>query len=456
MIPALAERLFHLSEHRTDVRTELLAGLTTFLTMAYILAVNSAILGTAGMDKGGVLVATALSAFAGCIFMAFSANLPLALAPAMGLNVYFVSAAEQLGSWQFALFAVFLEGIIFLLISLTKLRGALFRSIPVKLQNAIGYGIGLFMVYLGIDCSVKVGFGDSVPSFYLFAFPALTGLFFSVWLFRRNIKAAILLGILVTWGAGIICQITGLYQADPAQGFQSLIPDFSSASFGSAAEGFREISGALFDVSTWQSGKDSVVPVWKMLCSESFLTILFSLLFLDVFSALGTLTGLAPQKQETGTAFIADALSTPVGAVFGTSTVTTYAESAAGISAGGRTGLTALTAGFLFLPAILFAPIFLVLPAFAVAPALVIVGFCMSLDAGRQSLKDRDAIPVFLTIGGTAVGMSANGGITVGISLGIISWTVLNLLTGHREKVNRLLIVLSLIFLAKFIFDHLC
>ncbi len=453
MIHAIAERLFHLPEHGTNVRTELLAGLTTFLTMAYILAVNSAILSSAGMDKGGVLIATALAAFAGSCFMAFFANLPLALAPAMGLNVYFVSAAAQLGSWQFALFAVFLEGIIFLLLSLTKIRVLLFRSIPVKLQNAIGYGIGLFMIYLGIVCADSVGFGDDAPSFRWFGLLALGGLFFTAWLFRKKIRAAILLGILFTWGAGIICQITGLYEAAPAQGFQSLIPEFSCTSFGNAAAGFREIAGAVFDVSAWQGGGNPAVSIWKLLCSESFLTILFSLLFLDVFSALGTLTGLAREKSGTGGAFAADALSTPVGAVLGTGPVTTYIESAAGITAGGRTGLTALTAGFLFLPAILFAPVFLALPAFAVAPALVIVGFSMSLDAGRQSLKDRDAIPVFLTIGGTAVGMSTSGGITVGIGLGIISWTVLNLLTGHRERVSRLLMVLSLIFLAKFILD---
>ncbi len=453
MISAIAERFFHLSEHQTNVRRELLAGLTAFLTMAYILAVNSAILSSAGMDKGGVLIATALSAFAGTVFMAFFSNLPLALAPAMGLNVYFVSAAAQLGSWQLALFAVFLEGIIFLLLSLTKIRHLLFHSIPVKLQNAIGYGIGLFMVYLGVICSDKVGFGNNAPAVRLLWFPALTGLFFTGWLFRKKIRAAILLGILFTWGAGIVCQITGLYQVDPAQGFHSLIPEFSGASFGNAAEGFKEIFGAVFNTSAWQSGGDSAVPVWKLLCSESFLTILFSLLFLDIFSALGTLTGLVQQKPETGSAFIADALSTPVGAILGTSTVTTYVESAAGITAGGCTGLTALTAGFLFLPAILFAPVFLALPAFAVAPALVIVGFCMSLDAGRQRLKDRDAVPVFLTIGGTAVGMSAGGGITVGIGLGMISWTVLNLLTGHREKVNSLLIVLSVVFLVKFILD---
>ncbi len=446
MIHSLAERCFRLSEHKTDLRTELCAGLTTFLTMAYILAVNSAILGFAGMDQGGVLIATALTAFAGTVFMGLYANLPLALAPAMGLNVYFVSAAAQLGSWQLALFAVFLEGIIFLLLALTGLRRMLFRAIPVRLQKIIGYGIGFFVLILGLRISGRASFSTEVPASGLCCVLALAGLILSAVLLRKKVRGGLLYGILFTWGVGMLCQLAGWYRTGADS--PSLIPDFSFSPLAEAGEGFCGIAGAAFDVSAWSAdGKNA----WRVLCSGTFLSVLFSLLFLDLFSALGTLTGLVRRKPAISRAFTADALSTPLGAVLGTSTVTTYVESATGMAAGGRTGLTALTAGFLFLPAILFAPVFLAIPPFAVAPALLIVGFYMSYPVCREvKLRRNTPVQDYLPVLLTGVGMYFD--ITAGISLGILSWTVLNLLTGHRKRVSRLLILLSLVILAKYIF----
>ena len=442
----MLEKFFKLKENKTNVKTEVLAGITTFMTMAYILAVNPStmtafndILGldeATRMNPNGVFLATAIASFIATLLMAFCANYPFALAPGMGLNAYFAyTVVLNMGySWQVALAAVFVEGIIFILLSLTNVREAIFNSIPMSLKLAVSGGIGLFIAFLGLQNSGIVT--DNVATLVQFhsfnaegvtltqnvsVILAILGVIITAILLIKKVKGGILLGILVTWILGIICQLTGLYVVDPAAGFNSLLPDFS---------GGLQLS-ALGDVA------------FKMDFSEmfslDFLVVVFAFLFVDVFDTLGTLIGVASKSDMLDKegklprikgALMADAVGTTVGAALGTSTVTTFVESATGVSEGGRTGLTSFVVAVLFGLSVFLSPIFLAIPGFATAPALIIVGFYMISSIIKINFDDMtEAIPAFLCI----IAMPFTYSISEGISFGIISYVVINIISGKAK-----------------------
>ena len=453
----MLEKLFKLSQNKTTAKTEIMAGITTFMTMAYILAVNPSILADAGMDPSAVLLATAIASFIGTCCMAFMANLPFVLSAGMGLNAY-LAYTVVLGfgySWQVALLAVFAEGIIFIILSLTNVREAIFNAIPLTLKRGVSVGIGLFIAFIGlqnaglaVDASTLVtitSFTENFSTHGICALLALTGTLITAALHIKGIKGSILVGILITWLLGILCQLTGIYVPTPDAGFYSLIPTrFISADFSSLGLTF----GQCFRVDFSQV---------RLL---DFIVVIFAFLFVDLFDTLGTLIGVATKAgmlDEEGhlpnvkPALMADAVGTTVGAVLGTSTVTTFVESASGVSAGGRTGLTALTAGVLFLLSTLFAPLFTAIPSFATAPALIMVGFLMVSSVTEIRFDDdnlREAIPAYIAI----IAMPLFYSISEGISLGIISYVVLNACTGKAKKVTPLMYILALLFIMKYIF----
>ena len=449
------EKAFKLSANGTNVKTEVTAGITTFMTMAYILAVNPSILADAGMDLTAVLLATAIASFIGTVCMAFMANLPFALSAGMGLNA-FLAYTVVLGygySWQVALLAVFVEGIIFILLSLTNVREAIFNAIPLNLKRGVSVGIGLFIAFIGlqnaglcVDSSTLVtitSFTDNFHTSGICALLAIVGLFVTAILYIRNVNGAILLGIVATWVIGMVCQLCGIYVPDNVSYF-SLFPSWGLTDFSKLGETF----GQCFNVDF------SGVGLFN------FIVIVFSFLFVDIFDTLGTLIGVATKADmldEEGRlpgikpALLADAIGTTAGAVLGTSTVTTFVESASGVAAGGRTGLTALTTGLLFLASTLFAPIFTAIPSFATAPALIMVGFLMvgTVTEIRFELDNlTEAIPAYLAI----IAMPLFYSISEGISLGIISYCVLNLAAGKGKQVKPLMYVLSVLFILKYIF----
>ena len=449
------EKFFKLSQNRTTVKTEVMAGLTTFMTMAYILAVNPSILGDAGMDPTAVLLATAIASFIGTACMAFMANLPFALSAGMGLNA-FLAYTVVLGfgySWQVALLAVFVEGIIFIGLSLTNVREAIFNAIPLNLKRGVSVGIGLFIAFIGlqnaglcVDSSTLVtitSFTENFSTHGICALLALVGLFITAVLYIHNVKGAILLGIVATWVIGMVCQVLGIYVPDNVA-FFSLFPSWGITDFSKLGETF----GQCFNVDF------SNVGVFN------FIVIVFSFLFVDLFDTLGTLIGVATKADmldEQGKlpaikpALMADSIGTTAGAVLGTSTITTFVESASGVAAGGRTGLTALTTGVLFLASTLFAPIFTAIPSFATAPALIMVGFLMvgTVTEIRFELDNlTEAIPAYLAI----IAMPLFYSISEGISLGIISYVLLNLAAGKGKSVKPLMYVLSVLFVLKYIF----
>ncbi len=456
----MLERFFKLKDNNTTVRTEVIAGLTTFMTMAYILAVNPNILGEAGMNSNAVMIATALASFVGTLLMALLANYPFALAPGMGLNAYFAySVVIGMGySWEIALFAVFVEGIIFIVLSLTNVREAIFNAIPTTLKAAVSVGIGLFIAFIGLqDAKLIVANPSTLVSYQTFkgetfssvgvgAILALVGILITAVLLAKNVKGGILIGILATWVLGIICEIIGIYVPNPDAGMYSTIPagivslDFSS---------FGETFGAVFTKVDFSSVRIG-----------DFIVIMFSFLFVDLFDTLGTLIGVsskADMLDKNGKlprikpALLSDAIATCVGAIFGTSTTTTYVESASGVTAGGRTGLTSLVTGALFLLSVIFSPLFLSIPSFAIAPALVIVGFYMMGSVAKIDFTDMsDAIPAFLCI----LAMPLAYSISEGIAVGVISWTLINLITGKakEKKISILMYILTVLFIAKYIF----
>lgn len=451
------EKVFKLSQNKTNVKTEVVAGITTFMTMAYILAVNPSILGDAGMDATAVLLATAIASFIGTIAMAFMANLPFALSAGMGLNAYLAyTVVLQMGySWQIALLAVFAEGILFIILSLTNVREAIFNAIPLTLKRGVSVGIGLFIAFIGlqnaglcVDSSTLVtitSFTDNFSTHGICALLAVIGLLIIAALHIKNVKGSILIGIVATWLLGIICQLVGIYTPNPDSGFYSLIPtSIISVDFSKLGETF----GQCFKVDF-----SAIKPL-------DFVIVMFAFLFVDLFDTLGTLIGVATKADmldEKGRlpgikpALMADAIGTSVGAVLGTSTVTTFVESASGVSAGGRTGLTALVTGCLFLLSTLFAPLFTTIPSFATAPALIMVGFMMVSSVVEISFKDDnlcEAIPAYIAI----IAMPLFYSISEGISLGIISYVILNVATGKAKKINPLMYVLALLFILKYIF----
>ena len=455
----MLERFFKLKENRTDVKTEVMAGITTFMTMAYILAVNPNILSAAGMDANAVLIATALASFVGTALMALLANYPFALAPGMGLNAYFAFTVV-LGkgySWQIALLAVFVEGLIFIVLSLTNVREAIFNAIPMTLKSAVSVGIGLFIAFIGLqnakiiinDDTTLLTYqkfaGEEFSTVGITALLALIGILITAVLLIKNVKGGILFGILITWVLGMICELAGLYVPNPDAGWFSVIPHaIVSFDFSTIGNTFGQVFKADFA---------SV----KIL---DFIVIMFSFLFVDLFDTLGTLIGVSSKANMLDKdgklprirgALLADAVATSIGAIFGTSTTTTYVESAAGVTEGGRTGLTAIVTGLLFLLALFFSPLFLTIPSFATAPALVIVGFYMMGSVAKIDFNDMtDAIPAFLCI----IAMPLAYSISEGIAIGVISWTVISLISGkaREKKVSVLMYILTVLFILKYIF----
>ena len=454
------DKIFHLKENHTDVKTEVMAGITTFMTMAYILAVNPNILSASGMDRGSVFTATALSAFIATCLMALLSNYPFVLAPGMGLNAYFTyTVVLGMGyTWQQALAAVFAEGIIFILLSLTNVREAIFNSIPMNLKHAVSVGIGLFIAFIGLQ-NAKIVVGNDSTLVSIFSFKssvaegtfssqgitvllALIGVLVTAILLAKNVKGGILWGILITWVLGIICQLTHLYVPNADLGYYSLLPDFSNGiSVPSMAPTFMKMD-------------------FSIVFSLDFVVIMFAFLFVDMFDTLGTLIGVASKADmldkdgklpKIKGALLSDAVGTTVGAVCGTSTVTTFVESASGVAEGGRTGLTSIVAGILFALSLLLSPIFLAIPSFATAPALIVVGYLMLTSVTKIDFSDMtEAIPCFIAI----IAMPFMYSISEGISMGVISYVVINLITGKakEKKISLLMYILAVLFVLKYIF----
>lgn len=453
----MLENIFKLKEHNTSVRTEVVAGITTFMTMAYILAVNPSILSEAGMDANAVLIATCLASFIGTACMALMANMPFALSAGMGLNAYlaYTVVLGQGLSWQIALFAVFIEGIIFIIMSLTSVREAIFNAIPLTLKQGVSVGIGLFIAFIGlqnaglcVDSSTLVtitSFTDNFNTHGICALLAIIGVIVTAILHIRNVKGAILFGIVITWGLGMIFQTLGIYVPNPEVGAYSLFPSgIMSADFSALGKTFGQCFN--FDF--------SAVGLFN------FFAIVFSFLFVDLFDTLGTLIGVATKADmldENGhlprikPALLSDAIATSAGAVLGTSTTTTFVESSAGVAVGGRTGLTAMTTAVLFLLATLFSPLFTSIPSFATAPALIFVGFLMFEEVVKINFSSEnlaEAIPAYLCI----LAMPLFYSISEGICIGVISYVILQAATGKAKKVTPLMYVLAVLFVLKYVF----
>ncbi len=431
------ENFFKLKENNTNVKTEVVAGITTFMTMAYILAVNPLILSETGMDPGGVFTATALAATIATLIMALYAKYPFGLAPGMGLNAFFTySVVMRMGkSWEFALTAVLIEGIIFVLLSFINVREAIFNSIPVNLKNAVSAGIGLFVAFIGLAGSgiivagsgTLLGLGDltsGAPVVCIIGL-AVTGL-----LLAKNVKGALLIGILVSTLVGIPLGVTII--PENFSSILSLPPSVKDVAF--KFVGFNEIF------------------------SLDMLIVVFTFLFVDIFDTVGTLAGVASKADmldedgklpRVGKALMADAVGTIAGACLGTSTVTTFVESASGVAEGGRTGLTALSTAGMFALALFFAPLFTMIPAAATAPALIIVGLFMISSISKIDFSDfTEAIPAFLTITMMPFAYS----IAEGIVFGMVSYVILKAITGRFKEISLTMWILSFLFIVRIIF----
>lgn len=447
------EKLFKLREHGTNTKTEIIAGLTTFLSMVYILAVNPSILADAGMDKGAVFTATAISAALATLCMAFFANYPVALASGMGLNAYFAYSicvpmiqAGVTDPWKIALTAVFVEGIIFIILSLFKFRETLVNEVPANLKLGITAGIGLFITIIGLkgagividSPATLVDLGSIMsPQFAL----AFVGLILVGVLYHYRVPGAILLGILATWVLGMIAQTIGWYVVDVEKGAYSLFPSFSGASFIPAAPLFFQ-----FDFN------------WVINNITNFAVITFSFLFVDLFDTVGTLIGVADKGglldkdgnlPKAGGALLADAVGTVIGACLGTSTVTSYVESGAGVAQGGRTGLTAITTAILFIVALFFAPIFLAIPAFATTPALVFVGLLMLGSVKKMTFEGdiADVMGGFIAI----IMMPFTSSIANGIMFGILTWVILKACMGKIKDIHPVMWISAALFILRFV-----
>ncbi len=428
----MLERIFNLSKNGTSIRVEVIAGLTTFMTMAYILAVNPGILSTTGMDKGALFTATALSACLATLIMAFWAKLPFALAPGLGLNAFFAyTVVAMMGySWQTALTAVFLEGIIFILLTFFNVREAIINSIPLNLKHAISAGIGLFIAFAGLkDAEIIVEDPNTLVTLGSMSSHAvwitLTGILIVSILLIFKIKGALLIGIIISTIIGIPLGVTLLPENNLVGLPPSLEPLFLK-----------------FDFSN--------------LFSFNMLIVLFTFLFIDMFDTVGTLVGVSSKAgmlDKNGNvpnarqALFADAIGTTVGACLGTSTVTTYVESASGVAAGGKTGLTSFVVAVMFVLALLFSPLFLMIPKAATAPALIMVGLFMLSPVQKINLEDySEAIPVFLTI----IIMPLTMSISEGIVFGMLSYVLIKVFTGKWKEVSLVMYILSIFFILKF------
>lgn len=449
------EKFFKLKENHTTVKTEVLAGITTFMTMAYILAVNPSLLSAAGMDATAVLIATCLAAFVGTLAMALLANYPFALAPGMGLNAYFAfTVCGSMGyDWRVALMAVFVEGLIFIVLSLTNVREAIFNAIPSTLKKGVSAGIGLFIAFIGLqgahlvvaNSSTLLSYVDFSGNWHtegICAVLSLIGLLLTAVLYIKGVKGSILIGIVGTWVLGMLSQAFGIYTVDAENGFYSLYPALAMTDFSAIGKTFGQCFKADF------SGVSAF----------NFIAILLSFLFVDMFDTIGTLVGVSSKAgmldeneklPKIRQALLADAVATSLGAVFGTSTTTTFVESSAGVGAGARTGLASIVTGFLFLIAILFAPIFTAIPGFATAPALIFVGFLMFSAVLDIDFNDMtEAVPAYLCV----LAMPLMYSISEGIAIGIISYVFINLICGKRKKITPLMYVLAVVFICKYIF----
>lgn len=425
------------------------------MTMAYILAVNPSMLNAAGMNTNAALIATALAAFIGTLAMAFLANYPFALASGMGLNAYFAyTVCGSMGySWQVALLAVFAEGIVFIALSLTNVREAIFNAIPLTLKHGVSAGIGLFIAFVGLQgahlvvnsdstLTTTVDFAGNFHTEGICAVLAIVGLFITIVLYIKGFKGAILIGIIATWILGMIMQAVGVYRVDVEGKFYSLFPNLAFVDLTDLGKTFGQCFRA--DLSGV-----SVI---------NFIVVLLSFLFVDIFDTLGTLVGVATKADMLDSdgklprikqALLADAIATSAGAIIGTSTTTTYVESSAGVAAGGRTGLSSVVTGLLFLVSIFFAPIFTAIPGFATAPALIFVGFLMVSSVIKVDFSDlTEAVPAYLCM----LAMPLMYSIAEGIAMGVVSYVVINLLCGKAKKITPLMYVLAVLFICKYIF----
>lgn len=429
----MLKKLFGFDSTNTTVRTEIVAGITTFLTMSYILAVNPSMFGELdGMPAGSVFTSTALAAIIGCLAMAFIGKLPFGLAPGMGLNAFFVySVCMGMGySWQFALTAVLIEGLIFIVLTLTNVREAIVNAIPMSLRNAIGAGIGLFIAFIGLksagvvvdDGATLVALGDITSGPALLA---LIGLVITGFMYIRNIPGAILLGIIITMLIGIPLGVT-------------------------------EFKGII-------SAPESVSPIFckfefDKIFTLDMMVVVFTFLFIDMFDTVGTLVGVctkAGMTDEKGNihrikqAFMADSIATTAGAMLGTSTTTTYVESAAGVAQGGRSGMTALTVACCFAAALFFSPLFLSIPSAATAPALIIVGLLMLEPVKNIPFDDfSESIPAFICM----IMMPLTYSISNGILLGMIAYVLMNMICGKFKKLSPAMYILAALFILKYMF----
>ncbi|SFS77600.1 NCS2 family permease [Lutibacter maritimus] len=429
----MLDKFFKITENKSTLRTEIIAGITTFMTMVYILAVNPSILSAAGMDKDAVFTATALSAVVATLIMALYAKLPFALAPGMGLNAFFAfTVVLGMGySWEFALTAVFLEGIIFIILTAFNIRELIVNSIPLNLKHAVSVGIGLFIAFIGLkgtglivdNPATLVSLGNMKNPEVLVG---MAGVLIIGVLLTKKIKGAILIGILVSTIIGLVVGVT-------------VIP-----------ENF-----------TFVSLPPSVEPIFfkfdfSQVFSLDMLIVLFTFLFVDMFDTVGTLVGVSSKSgmldkdgnvPRVKQALFADAIGTFFGAILGTSTVTTYVESAAGVAEGGKTGMTALTVAGMFALALFFAPIFMIIPAAATAPALIIVGLFMISPIMNIDLTDfTEAIPAFFTI----IMMPLTYSIAEGIVFGMLSFVLLKLLTGRYKEIKPIMVIIAILFIIKF------
>jgi AGZA family xanthine/uracil permease-like MFS transporter len=428
----MLNRIFKLNENKTTVKTEILAGITTFMTMAYILAVNPDILSATGMDKSALFTATALSAFVATLVMALVARLPFALAPGMGLNAFFAfTVVLGMGhSWQFALTAVFIEGILFLILTAFNIRELIVNAIPLSVKHAVSAGIGLFIAFIGLqnagiivnNDATLVGLGDVNSPV---ALVALGGIVLTAVLLALKVKGSLLVGIFVATVVGIPLGVTHLPEGKLIDVPPSLSPIFFKFEF-------------------------------SQIFTFDMLVVLFTFLFVDMFDTVGTLVGVSSKANmldkegrvpRVKQALFADSIGTTLGAIFGTSTVTTYVESASGVAEGGKTGLTSLTTAILFLIALFFAPLFIMVPPAATAAALVLVGFFMMSPIQKINFDDfTEAIPAFITI----IIMPLSYSIADGIVFGMLSYVLLKLLSGKIKALSPVMIVLAVLFILKF------
>lgn len=450
------EKLFKLKENGTTVKTEMMAGITTFLAMAYILAVNPSMLGAAGMNSQGVFMATALAAAIATMVMAFLANYPIALASGMGLNAYFAyticlgELADHANPWQIALTAILVEGVIFIILSLFKFRETLVNTIPQNLKLGITVGIGLFITFIGLqNAGIAVG-GATLVELGSLATPqvalALIGVLIIGVMVYFNIKGSILWGILITWILGIIAELIGWYVPDPAAGIYSVIPAING--IGDFLPNFGALADTAFKFDFGYVAENAI----------HFATIVFAFLFVDLFDTVGTLIGVASKGNmldkdgklpRVGRALMADAIGTVAGACLGTSTVTSYVESSAGVVEGGRTGLTSLTTAVLFLVALFLWPIFGVIPGFATAPALIIVGLFMMSAVTKMKFEGdmADVLGGFVAI----IMMPFTYSIANGIMFGVLTWMVLKLCRGKVKEIHPVMWVVFALFVIRII-----